>query len=95
MSEWIKINEYHRPSKGHAMYININHPEDGEGTHYYVTEINKDGFIMESNFNKDGNIPEGEKQTLFIKYSDILDKNIWVWDRHRENNYEIDQIYSN
>lgn len=95
MSEWIKINPYHRPIVGHAIYSNDNHPEDGEGTLYYVTEINDEGFTMESRSNKAGDIPEDERQTIYTTYDSIPKTNFWVWDRHRENNYEIDEIYSN
>lgn len=91
--EWIKINPYHRPAVGHAIYSTFN-PEEG-GTLYYVKEINEEGFTVRSESNNKGNIPEGEKVTLFIPYNLIPVTNFYVWDRHRENNYEIDNIYSN
>lgn len=92
---WIKINEFHKPAVGHAIYDSLNHPEDGEGTLYYVTAITDDGFTMQSHSNTDGDIPDGEKQTIFIPYESILETNLWVWDRERENNYGIEEKNSN
>lgn len=50
--EWIKINPNHRPAEGHAVYSTFN-PEEG-GTLYYVREIKKDGFTVQSHANNDG-----------------------------------------
>lgn len=92
--EWIKINPNHRPAVGHAIYSTFN-PEEG-GTLYYVREINDRGFTVQSHTGKDGKeIPEDQKVTLFIPFDLIPVTNFYVWDRHRENNYEIDDIYSN
>ncbi len=91
--EWIKINPNHRPAVGHAMYSTFN-PEDG-GTLYYVREVNDEGFTVQSESNKDGQIPDDQKVTLFIRFDLIPVTNFYVLDRHRENNYEIDDIYNN
>lgn len=91
--EWIKINPNHRPAVGHAIYSTFN-PEEG-GTLYYVREINDKGFTIESENNNGNKIPDDKKVTLFIPYELIPVTNFYVWDRHRENNYEIDDIYSN
>lgn len=90
---WIKINPNHRPAVGHGIYSTFN-PEEG-GTLYNVMAINEDGFTVQSESNEDGKIPEDKKVTLFIPYNLIPVTNFHVWDRHRENNYEIDDIYSN
>ncbi|WP_315819123.1 hypothetical protein [Paraflavitalea speifideaquila] len=91
--EWIKINPNHRPAVGHAIYSTFN-PEEG-GTLYYVRAINDVGFTVESESNYSGKISEDQKVTLFIPFNLIPVTNFYVWDRHRENNYEIDDIYSN
>ena len=90
---WIKINPDHRPAVGHAIYSMFN-PEDG-GTIYYVREVNADGFTIQSDADDTGKIPEEQKIILFIPFNLIPVTNFYVWDRHRENNYEIDDIYSN
>jgi hypothetical protein len=90
---WIKINPDHRPAVGHAIYSTFN-PEDG-GTLYMVTETNNDGFTVRSTGNNEGDIPEDKQVILFVPYNLIPITNFHVWDRHRENNYEIDDVYSN
>jgi hypothetical protein len=84
---WIKINPYHEPEKGHAIYSTFN-PEDG-GTLYYVKNVAKDGFTIQSESNNEGIIPDGQKVTLFVPFDLIPITNFWVWDRHRENNYDV------
>ena len=91
--EWIKINPNHRPAVGHAIYSTFD-PEKG-GTIYYVREVNSEGFTIQSESNQQGEIPESERVSLFIPFNLIPVTNFFVWDRHRENDYEIDDIYSN
>lgn len=91
--DWIKINPNHRPAVGHAIYSTFN-PENG-GTLYYVREVNDEGFTIQSDSNNDGEIPDDQKVILFIPFDLIPITNFYVWDRHRENNYEIDDIYNN
>lgn len=92
--EWIKINPNHRPAIGHVLYSTFN-PADG-GTLYIVSKINETGFNVQSYKDKDGkDIPEDHRVTLFVPYDLIPITNFYVWDRHRENNYEIDETYSN
>jgi hypothetical protein len=90
---WIKINPYHRPARGHAIYSTF-HPDEG-GTLYYVIDVAESGFTIQSVANNEGQISDENKVTLFIPYDLIAITNFWIWDRHRENNYEIDDIYSN
>lgn len=91
--EWIKINPNHRPAVGHAMLSSFN-PEEG-GTIYYVKAIDANGFTVQSESNENGVIPQERKVTLTIPFNLIAVTNFFVWDRHRENDYEIDEIYSN
>jgi hypothetical protein len=91
--KWIKINPDHRPAAGHAILATLN-PEEG-GTLYYVRDVNKNGFTVESDSTNGVNIPDDQRVSQFIPYEDIPKTNFYVWDRHRENNYEIDDIYSN
>lgn len=97
--KWIKINPNHRPAVGRAIYSSFINPEDmsseDNGTLYYVIDINEEGFTIESKSDKNGEFPLEKRTKLFIGYELILVTNLWVWDRHRENNYEIDDIYSN
>jgi hypothetical protein len=91
--EWIRINPNHRPAVGHALYSTFD-PEKG-GTLYYVRAIDDKGFTVQSDRDNMGEIPEDKKVTLFVPFDLITITNFYVWDRHRENNYEIDDIYSN
>lgn len=85
--KWIKINPYHRPEKGHAMLATFN-PEDG-GTLYYVIQVNKDSFVIESELGINGEkIPDDQKEQYVIPHQLIPITNLHVWDRHRESNYE-------
>ena len=70
---WYKIDNYHRPEKGHAIYIAEN-PEEG-GIAYHVKQVDDLGFWI---------VSADKTSEEFIPYDSIENRgNVYAWDRNR------------